>query len=59
MEQNSGAMNSQSMVKSGDQPRQTDKSLSEVRAPANISYVRYGIKTTNGRNYGSRNTSRG
>jgi hypothetical protein len=59
MEQNSGAMNSQSMVKSGDQPRVTDKSLTEVRSPANISYVRYGIKTTNGRNYGSRNTSRG
>ena len=59
MEQNSGAMNSQSMVKSGDQPRLTDRSLTEVRAPANITYSRNSIKGNMTRNNGSRSMSRG
>lgn len=59
MQQNSGAMNSQSMVKSGDQPRLTDKSLTEVRAPANITYSRNSIKGNMTRNNGSRSMSRG
>lgn len=59
MEQNQGAMNSQSMIKSGDQPRQTDRSLTEVRAPANITYNRNSIKGSVSRNNGSRSMSRG
>lgn len=43
MEQNSGAMNSGSMLKQGDQPRATERSVSEARAPASMSYVRYGF----------------
>jgi len=58
MNQNSGSMNSQSMVKSGDQPRATERSVSEVRSPASISYVRYGINKNPGRNVNSRTTSR-
>jgi hypothetical protein len=59
MQQNSGAMNSQSMVKSGDQPRMTDKNLTEVRGPANITYSRNSIKGNMTRNNGSRSMSRG
>lgn len=59
MEQNAGAMNSQSMVKSGDQPRLTDRSLTEVRAPANITYSRNSINKNLTRNNGSRSMSRG
>jgi hypothetical protein len=58
MNQNSGSMNSQSMVKSGDQPRATEKSISEVRSPASISYVRYGINKNPGRSFTGRTTSR-
>ena len=58
MNQNSGSMNSQSMVKSGDQPRATEKSISEVRSPASISYVRYGINKNPGRNVSRRGNAR-
>jgi hypothetical protein len=46
------------MVKSGDQPRATEKSVSEVRSPASISYVRYGINKNPGRSVTGRTTSR-
>jgi len=59
MQQDSGAMNSQAMVKSGDQPRLTDRSLTEVRAPANITYSRNSINKNLTRNNGSRSMSRG
>ncbi len=58
MEQNSGAMNSGSMLKQGDQPRATERSVSEARAPASISYVRYGFNKGAPRNTSYR-SSRG
>lgn len=54
MEQNSGSMNSGSMLKQGDQPRATERSVSEERAPANMSYVRYGYNKGAPRNNYSR-----
>jgi hypothetical protein len=59
MQQNSGAMNSQSMVKPGDQPRMTDRNLTEERSPANITYSRNSIRGNMTRNNGSRSMSRG
>lgn len=59
MQQDSGAMNSQAMVKSGDQPRLTDRALTEERTPANITYSRNAINKTLTRNNGSRSMSRG
>lgn len=58
MAENVTPSNSQTMVKSGDQPRATDKSTSEVRSPASISYVRYGINKNPARSNPSRSTSR-
>lgn len=40
MEQRSGAMNSQSMVKSGDQPRVTQKDIASTREPPSMSFNR-------------------
>jgi len=58
MAENVTPNNAQTMIKSGDQPRATDKSISEVRSPASISYVRYGINKNPGRNITGRTTSR-
>ena len=58
MAENISPSNAQTMIKSGDQPRATDKSISEVRSPASISYVRYGINKNPGRNITGRTTSR-
>lgn len=58
MAENITPTNSQNMIKSGDQPRATDKSVSEVRSPASISYVRYGINKNPGRSVTGRTTSR-
>jgi len=58
MAENVTPNNAQTTIKSGDQPRATDKSISEVRSPASISYVRYGINKNPGRNITGRTTSR-
>jgi len=58
MAENVTPTNAQTMIKSGDQPRATEKSISEVRSPASISYVRYGINKNPGRNITGRTTSR-
>ena len=58
MAENISPTNAQTMVKSGDQPRATERSVSEVRSPASISYVRYGINKNPGRNVSGRSTSR-
>jgi len=58
MAENISPSQTQTMIKSGDQPRATDKSISEVRSPASISYVRYGINKNPGRNITGRTTSR-
>jgi hypothetical protein len=58
MAQNVTPTNAQTIVKSGDQPRATEKSISEVRSPASISYVRYGINKNPGRSVTGRTTSR-
>lgn len=59
MAENITPTNAQTTIKSGDQPRATEKSVSEVRSPASISYVRYGINKNPGRNINSRTNSRG
>lgn len=58
MAENLTPSNTQTMLKSGDQPRATDKSVAEVRSPASISYVRYGINKNPGRSMTGRTTSR-
>jgi hypothetical protein len=58
MAENVTPTNAQTMVKSGDQPRATERSVSEVRSPASISYVRYGINKNPGRSVTGRTTSR-
>jgi hypothetical protein len=58
MAENVTPTNAQTMVKSGDQPRATERSVSEVRSPASISYVRYGINKNPGRSMTGRTTSR-
>jgi hypothetical protein len=58
MAENLTPSNTQTMLKSGDQPRATEKSVSEVRSPASISYVRYGINKNPGRSMTGRTTSR-
>jgi len=59
MNQNSGAMNSQSMLRSGDQPRVTQRDVSESKAPPSMSYVRYQPRGASVRNNSSRSSSRG
>ena len=58
MAENVTPTNAQTMLKSGDQPRATEKNISEVRSPASISYVRYGINKNPGRSFTGRTTSR-
>jgi hypothetical protein len=58
MAENITPTNSQTMIKSGDQPSATERSISEVRSPASISYVRYGINKNPGRSVTGRTTSR-
>ena len=40
MNQNSGAMNSGSMLKGGDQPRATRQERADMNKPASMSYIR-------------------
>lgn len=40
MEQRAGAMNSQSMVKSGDQPRMTQRDVQSTRQPPSMTFNR-------------------
>jgi hypothetical protein len=40
MNQNSGAMNSGSMLKTGDQPRASSREVSDMNKPASMSYIR-------------------
>lgn len=40
MDQKSGAMNSQSMVKNGDQPRMTQKDIQSTRQPPSMTFNR-------------------
>jgi len=58
MAENITPTQTQTMIKSGDQPRATEKSISEARSPASISYVRYGINKNPGRNITGRTTFR-
>lgn len=58
MAENISPSQTQTMIKSGDQPRATERSISEVRSPASISYVRYGINKNPGRSFTGRTTSR-
>jgi hypothetical protein len=58
MNQNEGAMNNQSMVKTGDQPRATQRDLAQSRAPATMSYVRNTPRGAYVRNNAGRSTSR-
>lgn len=58
MNQNEGAMNSQSMVKTGDQPRATQRDLAQSRAPATMSYIRSTPRGAYMRNSSGRSTSR-
>ena len=57
MAENVTPTNSQTTVRSGDQPRATDSSISQVRSPASISYVRYGINRNPGTRTGSMRSS--
>jgi hypothetical protein len=41
MNESQGSMNSQSMLKTGDQPRVTERDMSAAKAPPSVSYVRY------------------
>jgi hypothetical protein len=59
MNQSSGAMNSQSMVKSGDQPRMQERDIRQEKAPPSMSYVRSQPRGAMQRNNGYRSTSRG
>jgi hypothetical protein len=57
MDQRSGAMNSQSMLKSGDQPRMTQRDIQSTRQPPSMSFNRNAFKGAS-RNIGTRTTSR-
>jgi hypothetical protein len=57
MDQRSGAMNSQSMVKNGDQPRMTQRDIQSTRQPPSMSFNRNAFKGAT-RNSGTRNTGR-
>jgi len=57
MDQRSGAMNSQSMVKNGDQPRMTQRDIQSTRQPPSMSFNRNAFKTAT-RNIGTRSTGR-
>jgi len=57
MEQRSGAMNSQSMLKSGDQPRMSQRDIQSTRQPPSMSFNRNAFKGAS-RNTGTRSTGR-
>lgn len=57
MEQSSGAMNSQSMMKSGDQPRTTQRDIAETRQPPSMSFNRNAFRGAT-RNQYSRSNGR-
>ncbi len=59
MNESSGAMNSQSMVKSGDQPRMQERDIRQEKAPPSMQYVRNMPRGATQRNNGYRSTSRG
>jgi hypothetical protein len=58
MEQRSGAMNSQSMVKGGDQPRMTQKDIASTRQPPSMNFNRNAFRSATPRNSQNRTTSR-
>jgi len=57
MNQRSGAMNSESMLKSGDQPRMTQRDIQSTRQPPSLSFNRIAFKTAT-RNTGTRSSGR-
>lgn len=57
MEQRSGAMNSQSMVKSGDQPRMTQRDVQSERQPPSMTFNRNAFRGAT-RNPQNRTTGR-
>jgi hypothetical protein len=57
MDQRSGAMNSQSMLKSGDQPRMTQRDIQSTRQPPSMSFNRNAFRGAS-RNTGTRTTGR-
>jgi hypothetical protein len=57
MNQRSGAMNSESMLKSGDQPRMTQRDIQSTRQPPSMNFNRNAFKTA-ARNTGTRSTGR-
>jgi hypothetical protein len=57
MNQRSGAMNSESMLKSGDQPRMTQRDIQSTRQPPSMNFSRNAFKGAT-RNTGTRNTGR-
>jgi hypothetical protein len=57
MEQNSGSMNSQSMLKSGDQPRMTQRDIASTRQPPSMTFNRNAFRGAS-RNQYSRSTGR-
>jgi hypothetical protein len=57
MEQRSGAMNSESMVKGGDQPRMTQKDIASTRQPPSMSFNRNAFRGAT-RNPQNRTTGR-
>lgn len=58
MNQNSGAMNSGSMLKQGDQPRASGREVSEMNKPASMSYIRSQPRGATLRTNQSRSTNR-
>ena len=57
MEQSTGSMNSQSMMKSGDQPRTTQRDIAETRQPPSMTFNRNAFRGAT-RNQYSRSTGR-
>jgi hypothetical protein len=57
MNQNSGAMNSQSMLRSGDQPRMTQRDIASTRQPPSMSFSRNAFRGAT-RNSPTRTTGR-
>lgn len=58
MNESQGSMNSQSMLKTGDQPRVTERDMSESRNAPSISYVRYQQRGAMQRSQPSRTSTR-
>jgi hypothetical protein len=57
MEQSSGSMNSQSMVKTGDQPRMTQRDIASTRQPPSMNFNRDAFRGAT-RNQQNRSTGR-